>query len=142
MLKLELGNNLTELSRLVVALEQFAAEQHLSHATLDNLNLVLEEMFVNIVRYGDCEGQPIVIEVESQNGNVTARISDNGSYFNPLDYSPSNCAAFLDEWRVGGLGIYLVKQLTDEATYVREGEQNIMTVKLGNCHQLPSLKPV
>ncbi len=131
-LKLELTNDLSELSRLADSLERFAAEHRLLPKTRWNLDLVLEELFTNIVRHAFDDDQPqrIGVRVESDGGHLTVVIEDSGKPFNPLDYPPADCDLLLEERRVGGVGIHLVRRLSEAAAYVREGGRNVVMVRL------------
>ena len=54
-------------------------------------------------------------------------VSDDGVAFNPLAVPPPDTTLPLEERELGGLGIHLVRNLTDEATYGRLGGRNVIT---------------
>ena len=53
------------------------------------------------------------------------RIVDEGPPYDPTTRPDPD----LDEPRTGGYGIFLVRQLTDQVAYTREGEQNVLTLR-------------
>ncbi len=56
--------------------------------------------------------------------------SDEGRQFNPLTESKrSHLGADIDSAEIGGLGVHLITQLTDEQSYRREGERNYLLVR-------------
>ena len=61
-------------------------------------------------------------------------VEDDGISFNPLDIEAPNLDQSLSDTAIGGLGIHFVKSLTDDLTYRRKGDKNIvtMTIKVTN----------
>jgi serine/threonine-protein kinase RsbW len=51
-------------------------------------------------------------------------IEDDGPPFDPLSLPPPDVTASLEERRVGGLGVFLVRQMMDEVSYQRTGKRN------------------
>jgi len=96
------------------------------------LNLVLEELFVNAVRHGQCEGMTnaarIRIRVEGD-GAVQVIFSDRGAPFDLTQAPEADIHAPLSERRGGGLGIHLVRQIMRDVSYSREGEWNVLTMR-------------
>ena len=80
-------NRVDELSKLVVFIGRFAADERLSAALLHDLNLVLEELLVNVIMYGgDVQVNPIRVEIARRDDAVIATIADSAAPFNPLEY--------------------------------------------------------
>ena len=92
------------------------------------VNLVLEEVGLNILQYGGeaPERRPeIEIVLTSEDDALTIEVLDDGQPFNPLqDSSVPDVAAMLEERRIGGLGVHLVKTLMDDLSYEREAGKN------------------
>ena len=91
------------------------------------LNLVLEELLVNAVRHGGCEGldDAACIRLTCGEGGVHVDFRDRGVPFDLTAAPPAR----LDEARVGGLGIHLVRQIMREVSYRRVGEWNVLTMR-------------
>jgi len=131
-ISIALTNNRYELVRLAEAVERFGAEQHLPNDTLTNINLVLDEVVSNVIKYGragDSDGA-INVSLVREGGRLTIEVSDDGIAFNPLEATPPNLDLPIMERPVGGLGIHIVKALTETAAYRREHERNYLTMTM------------
>jgi anti-sigma regulatory factor (Ser/Thr protein kinase) len=96
-----------------------------------DLNLVLEELFVNSVRHGGCEGMEEAVEVGLRlDGNgVLVEFSDRGTPFDPANAPAPNLDAPAEERRPGGLGIHLVRELMGDFEYRRAGDRNQISMR-------------
>jgi anti-sigma regulatory factor (Ser/Thr protein kinase) len=93
------------------------------------LQLVVEEIFVNIVNYSNADY--IIVNVEFKN-YLTIEFIDNGIQFDPTLKEDTETPKTLDEAQVGGLGILLAKNYADEITYTYEnGENHLKIIKKG-----------
>lgn len=95
------------------------------------LALVIEELMVNALQHG---GQPpgmawSEVTVHATEGGVDVRVSDNGRAFDPLSIATPDINLDLDSRSVGGLGVHLVRQLTDSQRYERVGQINRMHLR-------------
>ncbi len=94
---------------------------------IKQIEIACEEVLVNIIHYAHTEG--LELDCESSPGRVLITIADQGIPFNPLAFREEvDTGASLDERKVGGLGVYLAKQLMDQISYSRENESNILTL--------------
>lgn len=127
-----LDGNLRELERLVEGTTQFCREHSLSGEAESDLHLVLEELFVNAVRHGGCEGMAKAVEIrlEWMDGRVCMEFGDRGRAFDPSLVPPRDAPSSLAESRSGGLGLHFVHQLAEDIQYRRSGEWNRSTMKL------------
>jgi serine/threonine-protein kinase RsbW len=127
---LTLKNDLDEISRLAVELEAFCERNGVDPGVLMALNLSLEEAVTNVINYGFDGGEHTIdVELVAGDGAVAATISDDGTEYNPLLREDPDVNASLDERRIGGLGVLLVKKLMDEVAYERRGGRNILTMR-------------
>ena len=111
-----------ELEQLYV-LNEFIAE-HYPNKDI-TLNLVVEEIFVNIVNYSNAKY--IIVNVESDN-YLTIEFIDNGIQFDPTLKEDLETPKTLDEAQIGGLGILLAKNYADEITYTYENRENRLKI--------------
>lgn len=85
------------------------------------LRLVIEEIATNIVKYSYNETNRDVIQLSCrhQDNHLHITIRDRGAPFDPRDHpDPQDIAvASLDERNVGGLGLFFVRELSDELAY-------------------------
>ncbi|HEU0193426.1 MAG TPA: anti-sigma factor antagonist, partial [Gaiellales bacterium] len=91
-----------------------------------------EEVLANIAThaYGGRPGDEAAVEVRLLPGEIRLRFEDAGPPFDPLAQPVPDVEAPIAERGVGGLGIFLVRQLADRCEYVREGSTNVLTVHL------------
>jgi anti-sigma regulatory factor (Ser/Thr protein kinase) len=130
-LSFELRNNLSELATLCEKMESVGQTLGLSRRCLFEINLALDELFTNIISYGfqDQSEHFIRVHVSADRDVLTVVLEDDGVAFNPIERIPPELPCTLDECRVGGLGIHLVKNLMDEVVYERRASTNVLTLK-------------
>ncbi len=92
------------------------------------IELVCEEIFVNICNYAyeDKKGDA-KISLKISNKGLKVSFVDSGKPFDPLAKDDADVKSPLSQRQIGGLGIYLVKELTDELYYSNDNETNKLT---------------
>ncbi|MCY4499928.1 MAG: ATP-binding protein [Rhodospirillaceae bacterium] len=126
-LSLRLEATREELPRMQAALEAFAREEGWPSRLEFQIKLVIEEVVMNILSHGYEEGgdHDILIELASDGEKIGIEIVDDGRPYDPLTEAPApDTEAPLADRPVGGLGVYLVCALMDEASYRREDNLN------------------
>lgn len=128
--ELHLVNDLSEIAKLPLLVGEFASEFNLSDESVFNFNLVLEEAVTNVVMYAYPEGKCASIEIVAKcDGNsVTFVISDSGKPFDPTMVPDADVTLPAEERRIGGLGIFLIRQIMDSVEYRRNGGKNILVM--------------
>lgn len=92
------------------------------------VNLIVEEIFANIVSYSNTEF--ITVNVEYDNPTLTIEFIDNGIEFNPLLNENPDLPNTIEDAEIGGLGIFLSKELADELEYdYINGENHLKIIK-------------
>lgn len=124
-----LNNKITELEKLENQITEFCKEKNISEQTKFELNLVLDELFTNIVSYGfrDNNSHTVKIEMSLKIDLLQVTIEDDGIEFNPLENKDPDLTNDLDNKPIGGLGIFFVKQKVDEIYYNRSDNTNVLT---------------
>ncbi len=126
-LSLRMKTTLDELPRIRTEIEEFARGEGWSPRLEFQIKLVIEEVAVNVVNHGhERDGDhEVEIEIASEADRIDIEIIDDGRPFDPLTETPAPNTNFpLPDRPVGGLGVYLVCALMDEASYQREGDRN------------------
>ena len=102
----------------------------LADDALSELEIVLEEVLVNIISYayGDGDAGTIRVSATVDDERVTLEFRDSGVAFNPLGRAEPDLDADLSDRPVGGLGVFLVKELSTSVAYERRGGENVLTV--------------
>jgi anti-sigma regulatory factor (Ser/Thr protein kinase) len=122
-------NDLAELNRLAADIELFASENSIDHAIAQNFNLCLDELFTNIVSYGFTDGRhhAVKLELRATPKEIVAILRDDGNAFDPLTQAPQpDLHSPIEERKIGGLGVYFVKQLMTRVHYRRDHNWNIL----------------
>jgi len=96
------------------------------------IDLIIEEIIVNIIKYGFKNRHDGVIHIElgTSKDGISINFIDNGISFNPLKTKDPDIKADLEKRIPGGLGIFIVKQLTDTIKYAREHDKNKLSLKI------------
>ncbi|MEO7242997.1 MAG: ATP-binding protein [Variovorax sp.] len=121
---------------LLLALIDRACERHgIDSQTGHDLRLIVEEGCVNIMAHAYPGGRPgaltLRVNTVSHGGRPAIVISfeDQGIPFDPLALPRPNRAAALDELQIGGLGVHLMRELSDAQHYLRDPERgNVLTI--------------
>ena len=88
------------------------------------VNLVLDELWVNVVHYSGATGD-VEVSLDTDADEVRLEIADDGRPFDPLSEAVEpDLDAALEERPIGGLGIFLVREMMDELHYRREDGKN------------------
>lgn len=124
------GNQIGELSSLAEKIDDLAEKWKLSKALAMNINLVIEEAVSNIIFYAftNSDRHEIGISVSLNHTTLTIKITDDGLPFNPLTKEQPDITLLAEERPVGGLGIFLISQIMDKMHYIRQKNQNILTL--------------
>ena len=110
-LKLEV--DLKELYKLTEFIAQYSKDLQ--------TKLAIEEIFINIVNYSNADYAIVNVECDE---NLEMEFVDNGIQFNPLLKKDPKTPESLEEVKIGGLGIMLVKNYADDLTYKYENGEN------------------
>lgn len=136
---LTIQNDINELNKLPLFVEELCKELNLPPEMIFHLNLVLEEAVTNIIFYAfpkqteseitRQEEQEITILAELLNHSLHLTITDCGIPFDPTKVAEADITLSTEERPIGGLGIFLIKQLMDEVKYQRIDGRNVFTMK-------------
>ncbi len=115
-----------QLPVLAQFLQEFWSAADLPPAQSLPFEIALEEIFMNVVMHGTSGSNPGRVDVclALADNNLTLAVEDEGPPFDPLALAAPDTKARLEERRVGGLGVYLVRQLMDAVSYARVGPRN------------------
>jgi anti-sigma regulatory factor (Ser/Thr protein kinase) len=130
-MRLKIRNDLEEMARLREAVVGFAHEKSLSEDIVFALDLCLEELVTNVIFYGyeDQNQHSIDVSLNLVDGSLILQIIDDGKEFDPTHLPEPNLDIPLEERKIGGLGVHLVRNYVDSMEYKREDGQNILTIK-------------
>ena len=133
LLQLKLPANISSLRELTDFIRHGAQAAAFPEAQLDRLDLVMEEIVMNVINYSYAEGERGTVEVGyavPEPGKLLVQVGDTGRKFDPLAKDPPDLRLGLADRPIGGLGIFLVKQIAHSITYDRVDNRNILTFRL------------
>lgn len=111
-------------------LEKFASSIHLQDKITSELLIVLDELLSNSLKYG-LKGQhqmQMTLAISLTDSVIKIKYSDDGFEFNPFETESCDLSLPIEEREIGGLGINLVRGLTDSQSYKRENNRNLITL--------------
>lgn len=97
---------------------------------LFKIRLSVEEVIENIVRYAYDNGAGYLeVSTDIENNILFIRFTDAGKPFNPLDKPDPDISLSAEDRPIGGLGIFLCKQMMDDIYYEYTNGCNVLTMK-------------
>jgi serine/threonine-protein kinase RsbW len=125
----EFRREVDALREIFVFLATFVDGHEIDEKTAFCINLVVEELFTNMVRHNEGGGDSIVLSLEQRNDQVFLELIDSDvEPFDPDTAEVPPVDAGIEDRRPGGLGIYLVKKMVDELNYDYETEGRRMRI--------------
>jgi serine/threonine-protein kinase RsbW len=113
-----------------------AAEASLPEDRVGELDLLVEEIFMNVCCHAYADGVEGVVNLTYSvpaPGELRVEVADQGAEFDPLTAAPPDLTLDLENRPIGGLGIFLVKALSPSARYCRDRDWNRLTFSVSAC---------
>lgn len=128
--EMTMDGNVEELERLAQEVKRFCRENELDEDIEFDLNLAMDELFVNSIKHGGCKGakEAARVRIELVDDGVRAEFSDRGNEFDPTLVPPPDLTAPLSGRPIGGLGLHLVRNTMRDLQYRRSGGWNHVTM--------------
>ncbi|GHT90565.1 hypothetical protein FACS1894122_01160 [Alphaproteobacteria bacterium] len=123
---LEVKNKIDEFDRIAENVQSFCTEHKIPEERFQSISLILDEVVTNVMNYAYPDGKEhtFTIKLEKCDKNICICITDNGVAFDPLSLADPDTESSIDERQIGGLGIFLVKQLSENLEYTRVDDKN------------------
>ncbi|SFR81789.1 ATP-binding protein [[Clostridium] aminophilum] len=96
------------------------------------MKMAVDELFANISSYAyDSEAGPVTVQFDFEETSSAAVLTfiDEGKPYNPLEADEPDVELEADLRPIGGLGIFLVRNLMDDMLYEYKDGRNILTLK-------------
>ena len=126
-----LHNDIQQIPQLAEFVEAVADVAHLDVGLTMSLNLALEEAVSNVIMYAYPKGSDGLVDIEAivRKGELEFIISDNGTPFDPTAAPEADVTLDAEDRPIGGLGIFLVKNIMDVVKYTRSDDgKNILSM--------------
>jgi anti-sigma regulatory factor (Ser/Thr protein kinase) len=128
--RMTIGADPGEVARVNAAFAEFADAHALPASVRRSMNVVLDELLINAIVYGFPEGArgEVTVEAELLADRVRVTLTDDGRPFDPFAMAAPDTGLPLEERRIGGLGIHLVRRMMDEVSYHRRDDRNVVVL--------------
>jgi len=120
------------LPELIAFLQAFWQECGLPEETAFPFELALDEVFMNVVMHGSSPSDPpreVRASLERRGSDIILVTEDDGPPFDPLTLPSPDVDAPVEAREIGGLGVFLIRELMDEVTYAHTGTHNQLTMR-------------
>lgn len=120
-----------QLAVLTQFLRDFWTQERLPPEHAPSFELALEEIFVNVVTHGAPPGKVAQVDLTLLlcDRDLSMTLEDDGPHFDPLARPPPDVTAELSDRPIGGLGVFLVRQLMDAVSYERVAARNRLIMR-------------
>jgi len=126
---IKLPAKIENLKRWTQSVLECARAQKFEGKRIQEIELALEEALVNICNYSYPEKTgEVEINCKLDGRHFIIEIIDSGIPFDITSVSDPDLTSNVEERKIGGLGIFLVKKMVDEVRYRREKDQNILNL--------------
>ncbi len=123
--------DLNSLDGIFKFINEFSAKTGVDEAVVFTISLVVEELFTNIVKYTSENSNEILLQLKKNEDDLIIHLTDFD--VDPFDITKTaevDTKQSLEERRVGGLGIHLVKQMIDKIEYeYKDRQSKIILIK-------------
>ncbi|UKK54512.1 ATP-binding protein [Prevotella sp. E2-28] len=126
-----LRNNVQDVPQLAAFVDQVCEVAGFSASITMQMNLAIEEAVVNVMNYAYPQGTEgeVRIEAQADENGVQFVIIDSGTPFDPTTEAEADTTLSAEERQIGGLGIFLVRQLMDTVSYEYKEGRNMLTLR-------------
>jgi serine/threonine-protein kinase RsbW len=105
----------------------FLAEAGVDARAAYHVALVIDELLSNVASHGGGPATPASVRLTVSPDRVHAQVADQGAPFDPRTADHVDVSAAVEDRPIGGLGLLLVRRLTDGFAYERDGDCNRTT---------------
>lgn len=120
-------NSLTDVAEFI---ENTLEEAGCPAGMVMTMSVATDEIFSNIARYAYKNGgdATVALEISDKSGTISLTFSDAGVPFDPLAAPEPDVTLSAEERKIGGLGIFMVKKMTDNMTYEYKDGKNVLQI--------------
>ena len=114
-----------EVSRWARAL---AVRAGLAEERIDGIDLCIVELVSNVVDHGYHGGAgEIGVDLALEDGRAVLTVTDAAREFDPLSVAPPAVPALIEDAKIGGYGVHLVRSTAARCKYERRADRNVFT---------------
>ena len=116
-------------------IHQFIITYEIQESLTFKMNLIVEEVFTNLVKYNRQSLNDILINLTKEKETISICMTDFDVHsFNVTESKEPNIYKSLKDRTVGGLGLHLVRKIADKMEYEYKNGNSVITllIKLEN----------
>ena len=89
-----------------------------------------EEAVTNVIMYAYPQGSDGLVDIEAviRKDSIDFMVIDSGKAFDPTAVPDANIESALEDRPIGGLGIFLVRNIMDTVKYERKEGKNLLSM--------------
>ena len=127
-----LKSDLKEIRDLNNFIKKVCGALSLDEKMTRKIRLAVEEAVVNVMEYAYPEGKKgnVTVAAKADSNRLKIIITDQGKPFDPTQKEKADVSLTAEERPIGGLGLLLVRELMDSINYEREGNSNVLTLRI------------
>ena len=132
MREMDIAATLENLDTVMAFVDQQLEEAGCSMKTQMQIDIAVEEVYVNIAHYAynpEIGGVTIRVQIEEEPLAVILTFIDKGKPYDPLAKEDPDVTLAAEDRQIGGLGIFMVKKSMDNVSYEYNEGRNILTLK-------------
>jgi anti-sigma regulatory factor (Ser/Thr protein kinase) len=129
--RLEVPADTEAMTRIREFVEEFGKECRIDRGDIIRALIAIEELVTNIIKYGygpSGEQGRAALTLGFEGERLTVELVDDSHEFDPFAGPAPDLSAPIEQRRIGGLGLHLVKTLMDRTSYRREGGHNVVAI--------------
>lgn len=115
---------------LVAFLEGALDSTRCPPAIATKLMICQDEIASNVMKFSKAHNLTVRLEHDAATGAWCLSFIDDGTPWDPLTHADPDITLSAEERPIGGLGLLMVKKMMDEVAYAREGESNILRLRI------------
>jgi len=124
-----IGSDIAEIPEVSAWLEEVMRVAGFTEEAILDTQLAVEEAITNVIVHGYKEpGGEVVITCHVNSDRVEVEIADTAPRFDPLSMPVPDLDGSIEERRIGGLGVFLIRQVMDGVSYRYENGKNILVM--------------
>ena len=124
-----IGSDITEIPQVSAWLEEVMRGAGFTEEAILDTQLAVEEAITNVIVHGYKEpGGEVVITCYVSSDCVEVEIADTAPRFDPLSMPEPDLESSIDKRRIGGLGVFLIRQVMNGVSYRYENGKNILVM--------------
>ncbi|MDR0678486.1 MAG: ATP-binding protein [Holosporaceae bacterium] len=127
---IKIKNNIKEISKVCDKVKKFCADNKIPEKKYHDIALILDEIITNVINYAYPDGKEheFNLEINKNENHIAIKLIDSGIPFDPLIRMDPDVTSSIEERKVGGLGIFIVKQLSEIVEYSRINNRNQLSI--------------